>query len=151
MSAFASSADRERQLLIWHDRDNTAEELLSSPILPVGTILLLQESNKHNRVHVIGTAGLCKELQSVGFDVSGGPDPIDTPSGMSPDELAVCAFSEGDIDVLPRFYRSGILRLFMHLIWLVMIRDITRGMALVRSVKAYSGRTATNNVGNPSP
>jgi ribonucleotide monophosphatase NagD (HAD superfamily) len=49
-------------------------------------------------VYVIGTAGLCKELQSSGFDVTGGPNPIDSPSGMSRDELAAYAFPEGDID-----------------------------------------------------
>jgi ribonucleotide monophosphatase NagD (HAD superfamily) len=62
--------------------------------------LLHGSDEKHNRVHVIGSAGLCKELQSAGFNVSGGPDPIDTPSGMSRDELAAYSFSEGDIDAL---------------------------------------------------
>lgn len=61
---------------------------------------LLTENNTQKRVHVIGTAGLCKEIQSAGFDVSGGPDPIDTPSGMSRDELAAYPFPEGEIDAL---------------------------------------------------
>ena len=52
------------------------------------------------RVHVIGTNGLCTELQSAGFDVSGGPDSVDLPSGMSRDELASYPFPEGDIDAL---------------------------------------------------
>lgn len=52
------------------------------------------------RVHVIGTAGLCQEVQTAGFNTSGGPDPIGTPSGMSRDELATYPFSEGGIDAL---------------------------------------------------
>jgi ribonucleotide monophosphatase NagD (HAD superfamily) len=62
--------------------------------------LLHGSDYKHNRVHVIGTSGLCKELQPAGFNVSGVPDPIDTPSGMSRYELAAYSFSEGDIDAL---------------------------------------------------
>lgn len=61
---------------------------------------LPSESSSAKRVHVIGTAGLCQEIQSAGFDISGGPDPIDTPSGMSRDELASYPFPEGDIDAM---------------------------------------------------
>jgi phosphoglycolate/pyridoxal phosphate phosphatase family enzyme len=60
----------------------------------------LKEHGNKNRVHVIGTSGLCSELQSAGFDVSGGQDPVDTPSGMSRDELAAYPFPEGEIDAL---------------------------------------------------
>lgn len=55
---------------------------------------------RQKRVHVIGTAGLCKELQSAGFDVTGGPNPTGTPSGMSRDELAAYAFPEGVVDAV---------------------------------------------------
>lgn len=64
---------------------------------------LMDEGSKvseSKRVHVIGTAGLCQEVQSAGFDISGGPDPDDTPSGMSRDELASHPFPEGDIDAM---------------------------------------------------
>mmetsp|Transcript_27065 Transcript_27065/g.46005 ORF Transcript_27065/g.46005 Transcript_27065/m.46005 type:complete len:393 (+) Transcript_27065:94-1272(+) len=61
---------------------------------------LTKDSDNKTRVHVIGTAGLCSELQSAGFDISGGQDPDDTPSGMSRDELAAYPFPEGEIDAL---------------------------------------------------
>mmetsp|Transcript_34564 Transcript_34564/g.70717 ORF Transcript_34564/g.70717 Transcript_34564/m.70717 type:complete len:393 (-) Transcript_34564:712-1890(-) len=61
---------------------------------------LTKDSDNKTRVHVIGTAGLCSELQSAGFDISGGQDPVDTPSGMSRDELAAYQFPEGEIDAL---------------------------------------------------
>lgn len=59
-----------------------------------------RDSGNISRVHVIGTAGLCSELQSAGFDISGGQDPADTSSGMSRDELAAYPFPEGEIDAL---------------------------------------------------
>mmetsp|Transcript_7362 Transcript_7362/g.18012 ORF Transcript_7362/g.18012 Transcript_7362/m.18012 type:complete len:412 (+) Transcript_7362:39-1274(+) len=41
-----------------------------------------------NRVHVIGSSGLCEELVSAGFDVTGGPSlPKDEPGRMGRDEL----------------------------------------------------------------
>mmetsp|Transcript_31091 Transcript_31091/g.45753 ORF Transcript_31091/g.45753 Transcript_31091/m.45753 type:complete len:395 (-) Transcript_31091:38-1222(-) len=61
---------------------------------------LKKDSDNKTRVHVIGTAGLCSELESAGFDISGGQDPVDTPSGMSRDELAAYPFPEGEIDAL---------------------------------------------------
>ena len=62
---------------------------------------LMKKAEPHQKkVHVIGTAGLCKEMQSAGFYVSGGPDPTDTPSGMSRDELAAYAFPEGEVDAV---------------------------------------------------
>lgn len=61
---------------------------------------LTKDSDNKTRVHVIGTAGLCSELQSAGFDISGGQDPVDTPSGMSRDDLAAYPFPEGEIDAL---------------------------------------------------
>eukprot|EP00984_Skeletonema_dohrnii_P013341 scaffold5503_cov112-Skeletonema_dohrnii-CCMP3373.AAC.3 len=61
---------------------------------------LKKDSDTITRVHVIGTAGLCSELQSAGFDISGGQDPVDTPSGMSRDDLAAYPFPEGEIDAL---------------------------------------------------
>lgn len=60
----------------------------------------LKRDSGISRVHVIGTAGLCSELQSAGFDISGGQDLADTPSGMSRDELAAYPFPEGQIDAL---------------------------------------------------
>ena len=39
-------------------------------------------------------------MQEAGFDISGGQDQIDTPSGMSREELAAYAFPEGKIDAL---------------------------------------------------
>lgn len=61
---------------------------------------LLKEDNVVKKVHVIGTAGLCSEIQSAGFEVSGGPDPISTPAGMSRDELAAYPFPEGHVDAV---------------------------------------------------
>ena len=52
------------------------------------------------RVHVIGTSGLCGEIMSAGFQVTGGHGSTDTPSGMSRDELADYSFPEGPIDAL---------------------------------------------------
>ena len=43
------------------------------------------------RVHVIGTSGLCAEIESAGFDVQGGPSD-DPRSGMSREELAAYPF-----------------------------------------------------------
>ena len=62
--------------------------------------LPVKENNGARRVHVIGSSGLCNELRSAGFDVSGGPDPIGTKCGMSKDELANYPFLEGSIDAL---------------------------------------------------
>ena len=56
--------------------------------------------NASAKVHVIGTSGLCGEIMSAGFEVSGGPDSLDTPSGMSRDELADYSFPEGAVDAL---------------------------------------------------
>ena len=56
--------------------------------------------NASAKVHVIGTSGLCGEVMSAGFEVSGGPDSLDTPSGMSRDELADYSFPEGAVDAL---------------------------------------------------
>jgi phosphoglycolate/pyridoxal phosphate phosphatase family enzyme len=58
---------------------------------------------KHNldagsRVHVIGSAGLCEELASSGFEISGGPSK-DSPS-MNRQELADYEFSELPIDAI---------------------------------------------------
>jgi hypothetical protein len=60
----------------------------------------LNQNGDKARVHVIRTSGLCSELQSVGFHVSGGQDPIYKPSGMSRDEFASYRFPEGKIDAL---------------------------------------------------
>jgi len=62
--------------------------------------LIKDNESTNKRVHVIGTSGLVREVQAAGFVVSGGPDPIDTPSGMLRDELADYAFSEGEIDAM---------------------------------------------------
>ncbi|KAL3821714.1 hypothetical protein ACHAXA_003272 [Cyclostephanos tholiformis] len=61
---------------------------------------LSNDSCSARRAHVIGTAGLCQELQPAGFDISGGPDIIDTACGMSRDELAAYPFLEGKIDAM---------------------------------------------------
>ena len=62
--------------------------------------LIKDNESTNKRVHIIGTSGLVREVQAAGFVVSGGPDPIDTPSGMLRDELADYAFSEGEIDAM---------------------------------------------------
>ena len=59
-----------------------------------------KQKTTNKKVHVIGTAGLCKEVQAAGFHVTGGPDPPGTPYGMSRAELAAYTFPEGDIDAL---------------------------------------------------
>ena len=79
------------------------EEMMIGSAYVAGQYLkprLLKQNGEKVRVHVIGTSGLCSELRSAGFDISGGQDPIDTPSGMSRDELAAYTFPEGKIDAL---------------------------------------------------
>ena len=72
-----------------------ASRYLRSQLIDEGS-----KGSESKRVHVIGTAGLCQEVQSAGFDISGGLDPNDTPSGMSRDELASHPFPEGEIDAM---------------------------------------------------
>ncbi|KAL7451985.1 hypothetical protein ACHAWC_003730 [Mediolabrus comicus] len=79
------------------------EEMMIGSAFVAGQYLkprLLKQNGEKARVHVIGTSGLCSELKNAGFDISGGQDPIDTPSGMSRDELAAYTFPEGKIDAL---------------------------------------------------
>lgn len=63
------------------------------------------DSHKHHglhdppRVHVIGSSGLCEELASSGFTVSGGPS-AGAPSSMTRQELADYPFDEHPIDAL---------------------------------------------------
>lgn len=131
------------------------------------------------RVHVIGTAGLCHEIQSAGFDVSGGPDPEGTPSGMSRDELAAYSFPEvkgelskrGKIDAFVigldndfNYRKLCIVTvLLQHNPQAILVatnldafdlvgcdaRHLPGNGALVRAVEAASGRDAIN-VGKPS-
>jgi len=132
---------------------------------------LNKDSGKKTRVHVIGTAGLCTELQSAGFDVSGGHDPVDTPSGMSRDELASYPFPEGQIDALvigldnDFNYRklciaTVLLQRNPHALLVATnldafdlvgfdARHLPGNGALVSAVEMASGRTAIN-VGKPS-
>lgn len=78
------------------------EMMIGSAYVAAQYLRLRLKSNdcQPKKVHVIGTAGLCREIQSAGFTVTGGPDPNDTPSGMSRDELAAYPFEEGDIDAM---------------------------------------------------
>lgn len=79
------------------------EEMMIGSAYVAGQYLkprLLKQNGEKARVHVIGTSGLCSELKSAGFDISGGQDSIDTLGGMSRDELAAYAFPEGKIDAL---------------------------------------------------
>lgn len=59
-----------------------------------------EHKSGHKKVHIIGTSGLCKEVQAAGFHVTGGSDPPGTPCGMSRSELAAYDFPEGSIDAL---------------------------------------------------
>lgn len=124
------------------------------------------------RVHVVGTSGLRRELESAGFDVSGGPDPADAPCGMSRDELAEYGFPEGQIDAMvigldnDFNYRklciaTVLLQRNPDAILVATNRDafdlvgydarhLPGNGALVSAVEAASGRTAIN-VGKPSP
>lgn len=132
---------------------------------------LLNENNNSPRVHVIGTPGLCQEIQSAGFDISGGPDSIETPSGMSRDELASYPFPEGEIDAMvvgldnDFNYRklciaTVLLQRNPNAILVATNRDaydlvgydarhLPGNGALVSAVEAASGRNAIN-VGKPS-
>jgi phosphoglycolate/pyridoxal phosphate phosphatase family enzyme len=60
---------------------------------------LKQHLNPGSRVHVIGSAGLCEELASSGFDISGGPSNGESPS-MDRQELADYEFEEHPIDAI---------------------------------------------------
>ena len=51
-----------------------------------------------NRVHVIGSQGLCEELKGFGFDVTGGPS--EESAEMDREELADYSFSEHPIDAV---------------------------------------------------
>lgn len=51
-----------------------------------------------SRVHVIGSAGLCEELENTGFSISGGP--TSDRSSMTREELAEYSFDEHPIDAL---------------------------------------------------
>jgi phosphoglycolate/pyridoxal phosphate phosphatase family enzyme len=131
----------------------------------------LKEHVNKNRVHVIGTSGLCSELQSAGFDVSGGQDPAYTPSGMSRDELAAYPFTEGEIDALVigldndfNYRKLSIATVLLQrnpdaLLIATNLdafdlvgydaRHLPGNGALVSAVEKASGRTAIN-VGKPS-
>ena len=64
-------------------------KLLDQPISDNG--------RKTNRVHVIGSSGLCEELESAGFDVTGGPSlPENEDGSMSRDELEEYEFESHD-------------------------------------------------------
>ncbi|KAL7540201.1 hypothetical protein ACHAXR_012864 [Thalassiosira sp. AJA248-18] len=148
------------------------ENVLKLPKDTLEEEMMIGSAYVASRVHVIGTAGLCQELQSAGFDISGGPDPIDTPSGMSRDELASHPFPEGEIDamvvgsdndfnyrklciatVLLQRNPQAILvatNLDSHDLVGYDARHLPGNGALVSSIEAASGRTAIN-VGKPSP
>ncbi len=133
---------------------------------------LKKDSGNKSRVHVIGTAGLCSELHAAGFDVSGGQDPADTPSGMSRDELAAYPFPEGEIEalvigldndfnyrklciatvLLQRNPDALLIATNLDAFDLVGFdaRHLPGNGALVSAVEMASGRTAIN-VGKPSP
>ena len=131
------------------------------------------------RVHVVGTSGLCQELQSEGFEVSGGPDPIGTPCGMSREELASYPFPElsndaggGGIDavvvgldndfnyrklciatvLLQRNPQALLVATNLDAFDLVGhdARHLPGNGAIVRAIETSSGRIAIN-VGKPSP
>jgi HAD superfamily hydrolase (TIGR01450 family) len=61
---------------------------------------LMQHLEVGSRVHVIGSAGLCEELQSNGFRVTGGPSNENDPASMNREELANYDFDEHPIDAL---------------------------------------------------
>lgn len=54
----------------------------------------LQDTRRGDRVHVIGTEGLCAELTNTGFQISGGPS--EEEAGMSRDQLAAYDFDSLD-------------------------------------------------------
>ncbi|KAL7468213.1 hypothetical protein ACHAXS_008439 [Conticribra weissflogii] len=131
------------------------------------------------RVHVIGTAGLCHEIQSAGFNVSGGPDPEGTSPGMSREDLAAYSFPEveGKLSESGKIhavvigldndfnYRKLCIAtvLLQHNPQAILVatnldafdlvgsdaRHLPGNGALVRAVEAASGRDAIN-VGKPS-
>lgn len=128
--------------------------------------------NSSAKVHVIGTSGLCGEIMSAGFDVSGGPDSIDAPSGMSRDELADYSFPEGPIDALVvgldndfNYRKLCIANVLLQrnpdALFVATnldaydlvgadARHLPGNGALVAALEACCGRTAVN-VGKPSP
>jgi HAD superfamily hydrolase (TIGR01450 family) len=61
---------------------------------------LMQHLEVGSRVHVIGSAGLCEELESTGFRVTGGPSNENDPASMNREELAKYDFDEHPIDAL---------------------------------------------------
>lgn len=156
-------------------KDTLKEDMMIGSAYVASRYLHSRLSNANTtsqKVHVIGTSGLCQELQSAGFEVSGGPDPIGTPSGMSRDELASYPFPEGEIDAMvigldnDFNYRklciaTVLLQHNPHAILVATNRDsydlvgydarhLPGNGAVVSSVEAASGRAAIN-VGKPSP
>ena len=86
---------REKLSAILEIESLTADQMISSSYSSAQYLKrkLLDSSQDNgirtrNRVHVIGSSGLCEELVSAGFDVTGGPLlPKDEPGSMSRDEL----------------------------------------------------------------
>jgi phosphoglycolate/pyridoxal phosphate phosphatase family enzyme len=60
---------------------------------------LIKNLRMGSRIHVVGSEGLCTEIQDAGFLVSGGPCDGESAS-MSRDELADYAFPENPVDAV---------------------------------------------------
>lgn len=64
------------------------------------TRYLMQKLKSGSRVHVIGSQGLCEELENSGFHVTGGPSNENNNASMDREELASYNFDEHPIDAL---------------------------------------------------
>lgn len=60
---------------------------------------LANQEMSGNRIHVIGSQGLCDELENFGFDISGGPS-MDEKADMDRQDLADYEFPESPIDAI---------------------------------------------------
>ncbi|CAB9520395.1 Glycerol-3-phosphate phosphatase [Seminavis robusta] len=76
----------------------TEDQLISSSYAAAKYMGAALQKRPRKRVHVIGTHGLCQELEGYGFDISGGP--TEDKAGMTRDELASYGFPEDPVDAV---------------------------------------------------
>jgi 4-nitrophenyl phosphatase len=150
----------------------TEDQMISSSYAAAQYLNAAFESNKcaNQRVHVIGSSGLCQELQNYGFNVSGGPS-LDK-AEMTRQELAEYPFFEDPIDAVVvghdvdfTFRKLAIANNLMlrnpEAIFVATNRDsfdlvgadgrhIPGNGCVVAALEHCSGRSAIN-VGKPSP
>ena len=90
-SAFSAARYLQKRLLGGKEGDGVV-------VVGEATVDDTARPGRRKTVHVIGTEGLCREIRSAGFRVTGGQSSRDAPPGMSRDQLATYPFAEGGDD-----------------------------------------------------